>query len=307
MNTAIPSLVCAFLSCTPASTVSTPILDPYLLSDPEAGTAPDDSTAPPGVPSNIVTSGEPEVRTDTKEPQTKSAPRRNPDYDTSGNVVLDLGTAINDMVVVGNNVVVVSPEPQTGRMYFIHIAPGAGLKGVKVTDTFAWSADAPDNLSRRLLRPCLVVFDKKRFGDSADGAVGTEHSESQDSGYLRIVIHCPSGAAFTKDGKLTQALDIVTPAPNSLEGANPNMSNPTIRVPVQIDEHDGHLVARSEHAEILSDLSPENAGLFNGKIVTAAGITGLRRSVVVGRVKVEVDKDHKTRLVISDPDSPPAP
>src|SRR5712691_6667711 len=109
------------------------------------------------VPSNIVTSKKPESKPSTKEaPPKKVALHRNPDYNSSGNIVLDLGAKINDMEVVENNLVVVSPTAQQGKMFFVHIEPGAGLKGVKVTDTFGWAPEVSDRLSRHMLRPCVV-------------------------------------------------------------------------------------------------------------------------------------------------------
>src|SRR5712691_11546905 len=85
------------------------------------------------------------------------------------------------------------------------------------------------------------------------------------------------------------------------------MTNRIVRVPVSIDKKGGLLVAHTDQAKILSDLSPENTGLFKTKTVTAAGTIGLKRSVMIGKLKVEVDKDRDTCLVISDPDAPPLP
>ena len=259
------------------------------------------------VPDNIVTSKEPEPKSKTdKALPKKETVHRNPDYDASGNIVLDLGAGINDMEVVENNLVVVSPTAARGKMFFIHIEPGAGLKGVKVTDTFGWVPEVSDRVSRRMLRPCVVVFDKKRFGDPEANPKKGDNQKAAEDGYLRVVTHCDAGGMTTTDGSLQQGLDVVEgPNPDSSEGANPNISNPTVRIPVSISKKDGRLVTYPDRIDILSAVSPENTGLFKNKTITAAGVMGLKRSVKIGKVKVEVDKDKNTCLVISDPDAPP--
>ena len=238
----------------------------------EAASQPPDSheqeSTKSAVPSNIVTSKEPEPNSSTKnDPPKRMALHRNPDYDSSGNIVLDLGAKINDMAVVENNLVVVSPTAQRGKMFFVHIEPGAGLKGVKVTDTFGWAPESSDRLSRRMLRPCVVVYDRKRFGDPEDKAGGNDKQKPEEEGYLRVVLHCASGGTPTKEGTLNQTLNLVAPNPSSSEGLNSNMSNPIVRVPVSIDEKGGPLVAHTDRAQILSDVSPESSGLFKTKTV----------------------------------------
>jgi len=86
---------------------------------------------------------------------------------------------------------------------------------------------------------------------------------------------------------------------------NPPMANPTVKVPVSISKSDGRLIAHTDRAKILCDICPENAGLFKSKTITGAGVIGLKRSVRIGNVKVEVDRDRDSCLVISDPDSSP--
>jgi len=105
----------------------TPTVAP--ASQPTAGDRGDSSESE--LPSNIVTSREPESKPSAKKPPAQRQPlRRNPDYDSSGNIVLDLGATIHDMEVVENNLVVVSPIAD--KLFFVHIDPGGGLKGVKI-------------------------------------------------------------------------------------------------------------------------------------------------------------------------------
>ena len=205
------------------------------------------------------------------------------------------------MEVVENNLAVVSPIAD--KLFFVHIDPGGGLKGVKVTDTFAFTPEASDRFIRKLIAPGVVVYDKKRFGDPEGSEDTNNGQEPEEDGYLRVVIHCFVGGTRAKDGSMNQALNLYegdTPA-----NGNPPMANPTFRLPVSIRKKDGRLVAHTDRAEILCDSCRENAGLFKSKTITAAGVIGLKRSVRIGKVKVEVDRDRDSCLVISDPDAPP--
>src|SRR6476659_7288982 len=118
------------------------------------------------MPSNVVTSKGPVPKSPTQSIPPSPTTRRNPDYDSSGNIILDLGAKINDMEVIENNIVIVSPADK-GKMFFVNIEPGVGLKGVKVTSSFGYSPES-SGISREIQHPCIVVFDKKRFGESED-------------------------------------------------------------------------------------------------------------------------------------------